>query len=209
MAFSASWFLTGLPREVIDAFQTDMVMMEEILEASALAGDTVNESIRRSTNCWLTTNHWISGFIWHYVMRANRENFRYDIEGIDFEKLQYTVYREGDFYRWHSDASLVNFIKPESVSGYLNTNEIKDQELSINCEKTRKLSFSLLLSDPSEFTGGDLQFSDPEQNWAPFFAPKERGSIIIFDSRVPHRVRKVTSGVRRSLVGWVLGPRWK
>jgi PKHD-type hydroxylase len=32
---------------------------------------------------------------------------------------------------------------------------------------------------------------------------------MLFDSRTPHRVRKVRSGLRKSLVGWVVGPRWK
>ena len=38
---------------------------------------------------------------------------------------------------------------------------------------------------------------------------KEKGTIIIFDSRMRHRVRKVKSGTRKSIVGWVEGPRWK
>jgi PKHD-type hydroxylase len=40
-----------------------------------------------------------------------------------------------------------------------------------------------------------------------YFAPKQRGAIIFFDSRTPHRVRKIKSGMRKSLVGWVVGPR--
>ena len=42
-----------------------------------------------------------------------------------------------------------------------------------------------------------------------YLAPKKRGSIIIFDSRIRHRVRKVTEGEIRSLVGWITGPDWK
>ena len=33
--------------------------------------------------------------------------------------------------------------------------------------------------------------------------------MILFDSRTKHRVLKVTKGTRRSIVGWVVGPRWK
>ena len=40
-------------------------------------------------------------------------------------------------------------------------------------------------------------------------APKQRGTMIVFDSRVRHRVRKIKSGTRKSIVGWVVGPRWK
>ena len=42
-----------------------------------------------------------------------------------------------------------------------------------------------------------------------FYNPKQKGIIAFFDSRTPHRVRKVKSGMRKSLVGWVVGPRWK
>ena len=42
-----------------------------------------------------------------------------------------------------------------------------------------------------------------------YIAPRQRGCIILFDSRTPHRVLKVTKGTRRSIVGWVVGPRWK
>ena len=42
-----------------------------------------------------------------------------------------------------------------------------------------------------------------------YFAPKQKGTLIVFDSRTKHRVRTVKSGLRKSLVGWVVGPRWK
>ena len=42
-----------------------------------------------------------------------------------------------------------------------------------------------------------------------FTAPKNRGCMIVFDSRTIHRVTNIESGIRKSLVGWVLGPRWK
>jgi len=42
-----------------------------------------------------------------------------------------------------------------------------------------------------------------------YIAPRQRGTIILFDSRTQHRVQKVTSGVRKSLVGWTVGPRFR
>ena len=71
----------------------------------------------------------------------------------------------------------------------------------------RKLSFSLQLSDPEDYRGGELEFIDNSNK--PFLAPKQRGTMVVFDSRVKHRVRKVKSGLRKSIVGWVIGPRWK
>ena len=37
--------------------------------------------------------------------------------------------------------------------------------------------------------------------------PKEKGTIIVFDSRLPHKVTPVTTGRRVSLVTWMYGPK--
>ena len=42
-----------------------------------------------------------------------------------------------------------------------------------------------------------------------YFVPRKRGTIVLFDSRTMHRVLKVKKGVRKSIVGWTVGPRWK
>ena len=84
---------------------------------------------------------------------------------------------------------------------------MSQDQITIRGEYIRKLSFSLQLSDPKDYTGGEVQFLD--NNGKTFFAPKQRGTMIVFDSRTKHRVRKVKSGMRKSLVGWVVGPRWK
>ena len=56
---------------------------------SRLQGDALNKEKRNSQNTWIPSNHWVAGFLWHYVMRANRENFLYDLTNIDGESLQY------------------------------------------------------------------------------------------------------------------------
>ena len=79
--------------------------------------------------------------------------------------------------------------------------------LNKNTEMVRKLSFTLQLSDPNDYEGGNVQLmNDAGQS---YIAPRQRGCIVLFDSRTPHRVLKVTKGTRRSIVGWVVGPRWK
>ena len=84
---------------------------------------------------------------------------------------------------------------------------ISQDLVTMQGEYVRKLSFSLQLSDPEDYTGGEVQFMDNGRKT--YFAPKQRGTLIMFDSRTPHRVRKVKSGMRKSLVGWVVGPRWR
>jgi PKHD-type hydroxylase len=69
----------------------------------------------------------------------------------------------------------------------------------------RKLSISILLSDPSEFEGGELQFKGIEDQKI----LTKQGSIVVFPSFVEHRVTPVTKGVRYSAVTWTSGPPFK
>ena len=119
--------------------------------------------------------------------------------------MQYTQYGVGQYYSWHNDAGLASQYKPVSVG---NHHEGRQHDfVNENLELVRKLSFTVQLSDPDEYEGGNVQFMD--ESGKSYFAPRQRGAIVLFDSRTQHRVLKVTKGVRRSLVGWVVGPRWK
>lgn len=69
---------------------------------------------------------------------------------------------------------------------------------------TRKLSFSIQLSDPSTYDGGSLKFiPDGNGDYA------NRGSIIVFPSYIAHQITPVTRGTRYCIVGWVHGPAFK
>ena len=70
----------------------------------------------------------------------------------------------------------------------------------------RKLATTVQLSHPDEYEGGNVQLLN--DGGKKYIAPRQRGTIVLFDSRTPHRVLKVTKGTRRSIVGWVVGPRW-
>lgn len=211
MAYQSIWFYTGLPNKIIDIIEEDLAeTFDDQLQDSRVGGGnygTVDKDKRNAKNTWVPTTHWVAGFVWHYVQRANRENFLYDLTNIDGESLQYTVYGEGEYYGWHNDAGLETFYKPQSTGVSVNSPEATSDFLNTNCEKVRKLSFSLLLSDPDTYEGGNLQLLD--QSGKSYVAPRQRGTIILFDSRAQHRVQKVTKGVRKSIVGWTVGPRWK
>jgi len=209
MANIAMWYSTVLPKDLIKSFEQDLPVLDQQLQPSVTRNSNVSKDIRNSKNCWITTNHWVSGLIWHHVMRANRENFMYDLYGFDSEVLQYTSYGEGEYYRWHSDDSLPNLMVPLQCRSTVFSKENAEHLSLMQAQCVRKLSFSLLLSDPSEFSGGDLQFNNIGQYAESFYAPREMGQVVIFDSRTPHRVTKIKSGVRKSLVGWVVGPRWR
>jgi PKHD-type hydroxylase len=208
MAFEALWYFTEMPKKVVDILEEDLKVFEEEMKKSkvGIGQGKYLEEVRNSNNSWIPTDHWISGFIWHYVQKANRENFVYDISSIDSETLQFTKYNVGEFYGWHHDEGLSSSYKPKPTI-------TKDSDLNIEnylktqCQLVRKLSVSLLLSDPEDYEGGNLELKSLDGDL--FIAPRIRGTICIFDSRTLHRVQPITKGVRKSLVAWIVGPRWK
>ena len=113
------------------------------------------------------------------MMAINRNHFGY--EGMTTTELaQFTEYPKGGFFDWHIDAE-------------------------INCQfepPVRKISMTILLSDASEFEGGELEFMTADNNPPQLI----QGQAIFFNSMIRHRVAKVKKGMRRSLVMWFGGP---
>jgi PKHD-type hydroxylase len=70
----------------------------------------------------------------------------------------------------------------------------------------RKLSVTVNLSDPGDYTGGDLEFLNGIGQLLTQPELRQRGSIVVFPSTLGHRVTPITSGVRYALVGWMVGP---
>ena len=206
MALQSVWYYTDIPKDVVDIIEKDLTeKFDSSMQDSRLHGDALNKDKRNSQNTWIPSHYWVSGFLWHYVERANRENFLYDLKCIDGESLQYTRYQEGEFYNWHNDAGLATQFKPTAVG---NDNEKLTQDyVPQMTEQVRKLSFSLQLSDPDDYEGGNVVLLD--EAGRRYVAPRQRGTIVLFDSRTQHRVCKVRKGIRKSIVGWVVGPRWK
>ena len=206
MAFLTTWNMTDLPSEMIDILEEDIKKFDNWQDKSKVMGDDeIAPKIRNSKNAWIPTEHWIGGWIWYYIQKANRENFLYDLWDIDGGSIQYTHYEPGDYYTWHVDGDISSTYKPNiKVGSGVNISE--DQVLQKG-ECVRKLSFSLQLSDAKDYRGGEVEFINSANER--YFAPKRKGTLIVFDSRTKHRVRTVKSGLRKSLVGWVVGPRWR
>ena len=206
MAFQTVWYYSDIPEDIVSILEKDLrENFDHQMDDSRLMGDALNKDKRNSQNTWVPSSHWLGGFMWHYIERANRENFLYDLRCIDGESMQYTQYNPGQFYGWHNDSGLSCHYKPVTVG---NRMEGRAQDfVEENTELVRKLSFVLQLSDPDDYEGGNLQLLD--ETGKSYFAPRKRGTIILFDSRTQHRVLPVKSGIRKSIVGWTVGPRWK
>jgi len=112
-----------------------------------------------------------------FIQKANENHFGFGDIRIT-ENAQFTEYPEGGFYDWHMDCD-VNMQHEPPV---------------------RKISMTLLLNDPSEFEGGDLELMAPGK-----FAELKQGHAICFASFLNHRVNKVRRGIGQSLVVWFGG----
>ena len=123
-----------------------------------------------------------------YANMANRESFDIDAKWIN--EIQFTTYNgaakesEQGKYNWHSD---VDFKNPKPFH--------------------RKLSITVQLSDPSDYSGGDFQFKKGIDE-LPIEA-KNKGTILVFPSIYEHQITPVTDGIRHSLVTWGEGPHWR
>jgi PKHD-type hydroxylase len=147
------------------------------------------DDVRKSKISWVTPtneNRWLFIKVVEFIARINTDKFQFDLSQLS--SLQYTTYSTGEFYTWHIDGRNVDTFGP----------------------KHRKLGFSILLSDPeTEFTGGEFQFM-PSGNPNDVNTTKlKKGDALVFPSFVPHQVTEVASGKRKSLVGWVEGPKFK
>lgn len=62
------------------------------------------------------------------------------------------------------------------------------------------LSFTLFLSDPASYGGGELvlQDSSGERAWKP-----AAGSLLLYPSTTLHHVAEVTGGERLAVIGWI------
>jgi len=133
----------------------------------------------------ITTISWIPfkemGYMYQdlngFIQKANRNHFGFEDIQIT-ENAQFTEYPEGGFYDWHMDC-----------------------DVNMNHEPpVRKISMTLLLNDPKEFEGGELEVMSPGK-----FVDLKQGDAICFASFLNHRVNPVKRGVRQSLVVWFGG----
>jgi PKHD-type hydroxylase len=160
------------------------------LEKAVLSDDKITPDLRKSNIKFDTPteeNNWIFERLAQATMFLNDRYFQFDLLGFSF--YQYTVYdTAGSKYDWHPDI------------WYGDTGPKEDF-------LTRKISLILILSDPSEYEGGKLELYNGTN--AIVEIDQKRGRIVAFPSWQIHRVTPIISGIRKSLVTWVQGPKWK
>ena len=159
----------------------DLAATTDIVSNAFEKIQTLDKSYRRGKVAWLEEEG-ISNILNAYVERANKDaNWNFILD--NKERIQFATYGKQDFYDYHRDCGIV-------------------------APFYRKLSITVQLSNPNEYEGGDFKMKhlwgnkdlpmDPET--------KNRGTIIVFPSMIPHTVAPVTKGKRYSLVQWYSGP---
>ena len=159
---------------------------ERSLKLAPGATEDRRTSLRRSDVGWFSPDNeyrWLFEKIADCVNNINAHWFGYQLLG--FEGIQFTKYSSskgdpGGFYSAHKDTALL-------PGGTI-----------------RKLSFTIQLSDPHSYEGGDVVLYDSFSDSATL--ARSVGSISFFPSYTIHEVTPVTKGARYSLVGWACGP---
>ena len=152
--------------------------LESAKTQSNIADD---DEVRKTDISWLDINdeatHSIYELLNNLVKYANDQHYHWNLQHL--ETVQYGEYGVGGHYKVHTDTGLHNPIG-----------------------SNRKLSFSILLND--NYEGGELNI--PGSPGQPDSFVPQANSALFFPSSMPHCVKPVTKGVRKSLVGWVHGP---
>ena len=140
-----------------------------------------HRSTRSSEVAWVRDMDLLS-MLMRMSKQINRSaNWNLNLAGI--EPVQFGIYGEGDFYDWHVDQH------PKPVRGMV-----------------RKISMTLFLNDDYEGGEFDLEIYRPDADPRYKTFKLKPWSAIFFQGDQWHRVRPITSGVRKSIVAWFYGP---
>lgn len=137
---------------------------------------------REGEIAWLYDNQ-LKTMLFEVAQQVNKvSGWNLDIRGL--EPVQFGIYPEGGHYKWHVD-------QHDKVDNMV-----------------RKISMTLFYSDPKDYEGGefDIEIYKPEVEPRFDTLKLSKGSAVFFQSDQWHRVRPVTSGLRKSLVAWFYGP---
>lgn len=171
--------------------------MEDNRSFQALARGDMTAKKRNTAVSWIkktSETKWIFDPIWKLLGDANKMVWNWDITEI--EDIQYTIYEPGQYYNWHVDDQIKPYPKSSPWAGL-----------------TRKLTAVINLSEPDGYQGGDFRFELPiappdevDQRIVVMEDFRAIGAALVFPSHLFHEVTEVSSGSRRTLVAWSVGP---
>jgi PKHD-type hydroxylase len=153
------------------------------VKPAAITGKALDASYRRTDLLWLDDLKELESIyktVDTLIREVNNSHYHWNLDYLEIMQLGIYKAKDQGFYDLHTDS-----------------------RLSMGSGKSRKLSFSILFSDPEEFEGGDLIIHHRMNGQA---IKLQKNQAVFFPSFMPHSVTPVTKGVRKSIVGWVVGP---
>jgi|RhiMetdeSRZDD1v2_1073273.scaffolds.fasta_scaffold01057_22 PKHD-type hydroxylase len=127
------------------------------------------------------------------VRTLGQRHFGFDLTGFaPDDPVLLLRYEPSDYFAWHIDNAVAN-----------------------GSAASRKLSFTLQISSPDAYDGGDLEVAAYAQDYLGAALDDQRarlraqGALIVFASFQLHRVVPVTRGTRLTVVGWLHGPAFR
>lgn len=175
------WMLGEISPETCDLIKQDFMKVESKAATMGEDGEHLDNQHRNTTVRFIPPEHPLTEIMLGIGLTANKEcGWDYLLSGN--ENVQFAEYAVGQHYRWHTDTFTLG---------------ISDTD--------RKVTVVCLLSDPSEYEGGEF-FIRLYQDYKPEL---KKGSIIAFPSILEHTVTTVTKGVRYSAAMWINGPRFR
>lgn len=151
-----------------------------MLKDAELVGGIVDKNVRNSKKTPIDPNRGLASSLTGIGLNCNKLVWNFDI----------TNSNQSEFLRYDKNGHFQSHI---------------DTEIDrLSYEETRKLTIIILLNN--DFEGGRfyLQTSNERQ-----YIDLQPGDVIVFPSFLLHGVEPITSGIRRSVVTWLVGPYFK
>ena len=139
----------------------------------------VDLSIRDVNKVGITHEIGIGATLTGMGMNMNSKSWKFDITNSN--QTEFLQYDKDGHYRSHVDT----FISPTQ-------------------KEVRKITVLAFLND--DFEGGRFYIKNGHERTYP---EQKKGTVIAFPSFLQHGVEPVTSGIRRSIVTWLVGPWFK
>lgn len=193
ITYSHTWWKNAFTEDElnkIDVFcnndlQQAVVVGQENVEKTKEKRDSLVKFIERNDD-----SAWIFDKFNTVIRSLNEQFYNFNLNG--YPNFQYTVYKSETKgkYDWHTDTIF---------------DTVDDKMATMD---TRKLTVVMLLNDPqNDFSGGEFQLNLSSEDDATTINI-QKGMIIAFPSFFIHRVKPVLTGVRKSIVIWVEGPKF-
>ena len=170
--------IAALSNPILTPKECELIKTEVIphLEDGLIANAKLKKKVRKTQTCFVNKND------------------------EKFKKINHLIDRIVDNFLWISKDCYntnLNFVEPINYSKYENGGHYQ-WHIDPTDKTSRDISASFFLDDPESYEGGELEFFDKS-----IPSPKQlQGCLCLFPSLLTHRVTKVTSGERSTLVLW-------